>query len=884
METASLLLSVLSIFNLVNGTSSSTIDGTTESGYIYKNVSNASTPTLKSGSGIYLMMDDGQQILDASCGAAVSSIGHGNARVKAAIAAQLDQVSYCHPGFFKTSIAERLADFLVKSTHGQMSRALLTGSGSEAVEAALKLARQYFLELSPPQPTRSRFISRKSSWHGCTIAALSMGDFKVRKDLFAPLLPGNVSRVSACNIYRDLREGEKIKDYVARLAGELEDEFQRLGPKTVCAFVAEPVAGSALGCATAVTGYFRAMKEVCDRHGALLIFDEIMCGMGRIGTLHAWEQEGVVPDISAIGKSLGCGYGTVSALLINERVVSALRQGRGYFAHGQTYQTHPLACAAALEVQHIIQEEGLVENVRLMGIYLEYQLRRRLSDHPNVGDIRGRGLFWGIELVANKMSKEPLDPALKVASKIHLRGLQRGYDVAVFPATGCADGWIGDQILLAPPFIVREADVDEIVDRYLPLSYAPLEPSASALRLILAIFPSWEDPDGEVEITRLTEGTTNTLFKVANKRPGLSKEQVDDEAVLLRVYGKGTDALVDRESRKKHRKLTEELKFHSILSRHNLAPPLLARFENGHAYQFVRGHVCPPSDLARENMWRGVARRLGEWHAVLPVASVSAPINVKHAAKYTNTNFQTPSSSDQHDINHISPYSITPNIWTVMQKWILALPNTTPMEKARGEGLQDELERLVKELGQQSSECLVLGHGDLLSGNIIIEPRGEGQHDISMCKGYYANGEDRHATFCPAAFDLANHFAEWGGFECDYNLLPTRSVRRAFLHEYLRSYRLHSNVLQASEEDVAMEVGRLFDEVDNFRGVPGFYWLSLCALLQANTLLDEIDFDYAAYAELRLKEFRQWRAEVDSTRSMKGEEMPLRERKWAQEV
>ncbi|KAH0536041.1 hypothetical protein FGG08_007048 [Glutinoglossum americanum] len=449
----------------MNGISSSAISETTESGYIYKNVSNTSIPTLKSGSGIYLMMENGQRILDATCGAAVSGIGHGNARVKAAIVAQLDEVSYCHPGFFKTLIAEQLASFLVKSTRGQMSRALLTGSGSEAVEAAMKLARQYFLELSPPQPTRSRFISRQGSWHGCTIAALSAGDFRVRKNLFAPLLPDNVSRVSACNVYRDLCEGEDIKDYVARLAQELEDEFQRLGVETVCAFIAEPVAGSALGCAPAVPGYFQAMKEVCDRHGALLIFDEVMCGMGRTGTLHAWEQEGVVPDIAAIGKALGCGYGTMSALLITDRVISALQRGRGYFAHGQTYQASPIACAAALEVQRIVQEENLVENVRRMGFYLKHLFRERLGGHPNVGDIRGRGLLCGIEFVADKISKEPLDATLNVSKKIHLRGLKRGYDVTIFPGTGCVDGWNGDHILLAPPFTVREADIEEIVDR-----------------------------------------------------------------------------------------------------------------------------------------------------------------------------------------------------------------------------------------------------------------------------------------------------------------------------------------------------------------------------------------------------------------------------------
>ena len=208
------------------------------------------------------------------------------------------------------------------------------------------------------------------------------------------------------------------------------------------------------------------MKAVCDRHSALLIFDEVMCGMGRTGTLHAWEHDGVVPDIQVIGKCLGSGYVPISAVLTTERVISAFKTGSKYFVHGQTYQSHPLACAAALEVQHIIRDANLVENVRIMGAYLERLLRERLGSHPNVGDIRGRGLFWAIEFVANKATKEPLDPTLKVANKLHDLGMKEGYDVSIFHATGSAgNGQAGDHILLAPPYIVQKCDVEEIVDR-----------------------------------------------------------------------------------------------------------------------------------------------------------------------------------------------------------------------------------------------------------------------------------------------------------------------------------------------------------------------------------------------------------------------------------
>ena len=215
----------------------------------------------------------------------------------------------------------------------------------------------------------------------------------------------------------------------------------------------------------AVPGYFQAIKTVCERYGALLIFDEIMCGMGRTGTLHAWEQEGVVPDLQAIGKTLASGYAPISALLVSTRVIDTLKEGSGYFPHGQTYQSLPPSCAAALEVQRIIKEHDLVANVARMGVYLENLLRNRLGNHLHVGDIRGRGLFWAIEFVADKTTKEPFNESLEVAKRMGGKGLQKGYDISLFAATGAADGWNGDHFLLAPPFTVSERDVEEIVER-----------------------------------------------------------------------------------------------------------------------------------------------------------------------------------------------------------------------------------------------------------------------------------------------------------------------------------------------------------------------------------------------------------------------------------
>lgn len=415
-------------------------------------------------SGNYITLSNGQQILDATGGAAVSCLGHGEKRVQDAIMRQLDEAAYCHSLFFSTSAAEALGKELIAGTNGEMAKAFIVSSGSEAIEAAMKLARQYHLEKSPTQPGRTKFIARKESYHGTTLGSLSLGGHVSRRAMFEPMLLPNISRVSACNAYRGKKDGESDEDYVARLAQELDDEFQRIGPESVVAFVAEPVVGAALGCAPAVPGYFKAMKAICDKHGALLIMDEIMSGMGRTGTLHAWQQEGVVPDIQTIGKGLGGGYAPVAGLLINHRVVEALEKGTGSFSHGQTYQGHPIACAAAAEVQRIIREDRLCENVMVVGKYMEELLKKSLADHPNVGNIRGRGLFWGIEFVKDKTTKEPFDPKQGIAMGVHEQGMEPDYSISIYPGTGTVDGKFGDHVLLAPAYNVTRAEVEKIVD------------------------------------------------------------------------------------------------------------------------------------------------------------------------------------------------------------------------------------------------------------------------------------------------------------------------------------------------------------------------------------------------------------------------------------
>ncbi|MCJ1388920.1 hypothetical protein MMC18_001771 [Xylographa bjoerkii] len=414
-------------------------------------------------SGLYLTLSDGRRIVDASGGAAVSCIGHGDERVGEVISSQIKTLDYCHSLFFSSPTSEALARVLIESTHGNMAKAFIVNSGSEAMDGAVKLARQYYLELSPPQPRRIRFIAREGSYHGNTLGALGISGHKARRSIYEPMLSKNVSHVSACNAYRGLKENETIETYVERLAEELDVEFQRVGPETVCAFVAEPVVGAALGCVPSPPGYFKAIKAICDKHGALLILDEVMCGMGRTGTMHAWEQEGVIPDIQTIGKGLGGGYVPVAGFLAGHRVIKTLDGGTGQFIHGQTYQGHPMVCAAAAEIQRIIEQEHLIASAKSIGMQLESKLKEAFASHPNVGDIRGRGLFWALEFVQDKTTKEPFDPALTVAMAVHEQGLLQSPGIMMYPGTGSADGIKGDHIIISPPYNITASELEMIM-------------------------------------------------------------------------------------------------------------------------------------------------------------------------------------------------------------------------------------------------------------------------------------------------------------------------------------------------------------------------------------------------------------------------------------
>ncbi|WP_372422310.1 aspartate aminotransferase family protein [Salinarimonas chemoclinalis] len=417
-------------------------------------------PVAVSGEGITIRDREGRGYIDASGGAAVSCLGHGHPEVGAAMKRQIDALSYAHTSFFTTEVAEALAARLVADAPEGLSHTYFVSGGSEAMEAALKMARQYFVETGEPQ--RRVFVARRQSYHGNTLGALAVGGNAWRRAQFAPLLV-EAHHVSPTYAYRDRRADETLEAYGARLADELEETLLRIGPQSVIGFVAETVGGATAGALEPPPGYFARVREICDRHGVLLILDEVMCGMGRTGTLHACAQEGVAPDLMAIAKGMGGGYAPIGATLVSERIVRAFEAGSGLFQHGHTYLGHAVACAAALAVQTIIARDGLLANVRAMGAALREDLVARFGAHPHVGDIRGRGLFQAIELVADRGTKEPFDPARKLHARIKREAMARG--LMVYPMGGTIDGRRGDHVLLAPPYIVTRPDVTEIVDR-----------------------------------------------------------------------------------------------------------------------------------------------------------------------------------------------------------------------------------------------------------------------------------------------------------------------------------------------------------------------------------------------------------------------------------
>jgi adenosylmethionine-8-amino-7-oxononanoate aminotransferase len=420
----------------------------------------AALPTAVRGEGCYIFDAEGRTFLDGSGGAAVSCLGHSDPEVRAAIHAQLDRLAFAHTGFFTSEPAEELADLLVEHAPEGIDRVYLLSGGSEAVEAAIKLARQYFLEKGQPQ--RHRLIARRQSYHGNTLGALAAGGNAWRREKYAPLLV-ETHHIAPCFEYRERRDDESPEAYGRRAADELEAEILRLGPETVLAFIAEPVVGATAGAVPAVPGYFKRIREICDRHGVLLILDEVMCGMGRTGSFFACEQDGVAPDIVTIAKGLGAGYMPIGAMLCSGTIHDAIAAGSGSFQHGHTYHGHPLAAAAGLAVVKALFGRDLIARVRAQGETLTAALTAAFGQHAHVGDIRGRGLFRGVELVEDRATKRPFDPARKLHARIKSAAMDEG--LIVYPAGGTINGREGDHILIAPPFIIEDAQIDELVGK-----------------------------------------------------------------------------------------------------------------------------------------------------------------------------------------------------------------------------------------------------------------------------------------------------------------------------------------------------------------------------------------------------------------------------------
>lgn len=420
------------------------------------------------GDGVYVVDADGNRFLDGCGGAAVSCLGHSHPAVTEAVRQQVGTLPYAHTSFFTTDVMEALGEKIVGNAPG-MGKVLLLSGGSETIEAALKLSRQYFVEAGDTD--RHLFIARRQSYHGNTLGALATGGNEWRRANFAPLMVAG-HHIAPCFEYRGRAEDETAAEYGLRTANELEDKILELGPGRVAAFVAETVVGATAGAVPPVPGYFRRIREICDRYGVHLILDEVMCGTGRTGTMMAYEQEGIEPDMVTMAKGLAAGYQPIGALLCKNEITDVIRNGSGFFQHGHTFMGHATAVAAALATLHAIDAEDLLANVRERGDSLRTSLREALGEHPGVGDIRGRGLFVGVEFVADRDSKRPYDPALKTHNRVQQAALQNG--LMVYGMGGTIDGRSGDHVLLAPPYIITAAQEQELVEKFVPAVTATL--------------------------------------------------------------------------------------------------------------------------------------------------------------------------------------------------------------------------------------------------------------------------------------------------------------------------------------------------------------------------------------------------------------------------
>ncbi|MGH9754556.1 MAG: aspartate aminotransferase family protein [Blastocatellia bacterium] len=428
--------------------------------HVFPRFANIEFPVAVKGDGPYIIDREGKRYLDACGGAGISCLGHSEPTVIEAIRNQAAELAFAYTMFYTNDPAELLADDLISDAPAGLTRVFYGCGGSEQIDGTLKMARQYFVAIGQPQ--RTRFIARRQSYHGATMGGLSVGGHLKRREIYLPLLAG-AEHISPCYAYRGRRDDETEEEYGLRVADELEEALLKVGPETVIGFVAETIVGATAGCVAPTPGYFKRVREICDRHGVLLILDEVMCGLGRTGARWACAQEGVTPDLLVVAKGLGAGYQPISATLVADKIFAAIRDTSGFFMHGHSYQAHAVACAAALAVQKVIREQNLIANARTQGELLKRALEDRFGDHPHVGDIRGRGLFLALELVKDRETKEPFDPALNLWLTVMLKGMEFG--LMCYPGGGTVDGVKGDHVLLAPPFNINSSHVEEIVEK-----------------------------------------------------------------------------------------------------------------------------------------------------------------------------------------------------------------------------------------------------------------------------------------------------------------------------------------------------------------------------------------------------------------------------------
>jgi adenosylmethionine-8-amino-7-oxononanoate aminotransferase len=414
-------------------------------------------PRVAYARGSYLYDVDGKRYLDGSGGPAVYCLGHAHPEVNEAIRIQNDKVAHAYRYHFTSDASDELQAIVADRTGGHFRHMVFVCSGSEAVESGMKIALQY--HAAKGQMSRRRFISRRRSWHGNTLGALSVSDFKSRRDAYEGSLL-DVSFVSAANAYRP-PAGVSQDQLVPWLATELENGILRVGPEKVAAFIFEPVVGAAGGVVPAPDGYARAVQAVCRKYGVLVIGDEVMCGSGRTGTWRALEQDGIVPDIMSIAKGLAGGYVPLGAALYSNDIHEAMVAAHGGVQTGHTFTGHTTACAAGVAVQTIIARDGLLDHVLKRGETFQTQLRTALADVPEVGDVRGRGYFIGLEIVADPGTKKPFGPGLMVHADIGRRALDAG--LICYPCAGNVGGTAGDTIILAPPYNATEETMGEIL-------------------------------------------------------------------------------------------------------------------------------------------------------------------------------------------------------------------------------------------------------------------------------------------------------------------------------------------------------------------------------------------------------------------------------------